>query len=150
MGEKILDERFEDVLLQGLTRGYDFVKMTSFHSPDVGIDEIQSVMRNLYIDRLSRPGHVNELAGIIAIMTTTKGPRKERCYNCQEFGHIKPACKNSKKRSATTKWCSLHNSTTHSDVECNAQKKKDNAENQPQGEVQSAHTATEETATEEE
>ena len=45
-------------------------------------------------------------------------------------------------------WCSLHTSTTHSDAECNAQKRKHNTENQPQGEVQSAHIATESTATE--
>ena len=32
MGEKISDERLEDILLQGLTDDYEFVKMTSFHS----------------------------------------------------------------------------------------------------------------------
>ena len=61
MGEKISDERSEDILLQGLTDDYEFVKMTSFHGPNFGIDEIQSMMRHLYIDRLSRPGHVNKL-----------------------------------------------------------------------------------------
>ena len=35
MGEKISDERFEDILLQGLTDDFEFVKMTSFHSPNV-------------------------------------------------------------------------------------------------------------------
>ena len=76
MGEKISDERFEDILLQGLIDDYEFVKMTSFHSPKFGINDIQSMMRNLYIDRLSRPGHVNKLAGRGAAMTTTKGSRK--------------------------------------------------------------------------
>ena len=143
MGEKILDERFEDILLQGLTNDYEFVKMTSFHSPNFGINEIQSMKRNLYIDRLSRPGHVNKLAGRGAAMATTKGSRKVRCYNYQEFGHMKRDSTNSKEeRSATPKWCSLHNSTTHSDNECNAQKVEHNTENQPQGGVQSAHTAT--------
>ena len=125
--------------------------MTRFHSPNFGINEIQSMMRNLYIDRLSRPGHVNKLAGREAAMTTTKGSRKVRCYNCQERRHMKRDCINSKNnRSDTPKRCSLHNSTTHSDAECNAQKEKHNTENQPQGEVQSAHTATESTATEKE
>ena len=149
MGEKISDERFEDILLQGLTDDYKFVKMTSFYSPN--FNEIQSMMRNLYIDQLSRPGHANNLAGKGAAMTTTKGSRKVRCYSCQEFGHIKRYCTNSEKeRSVTPKWCSLHNATTHSDAECNAQKGKHNTKNQPQGELQSAHTATESTATEEE
>ena len=52
-------------------------------------------------------------------------------------------------RSATINSCSLHNSTTHRDAECNAQKGKHNMDNQPQGGVRSAHTATESTATEE-
>ena len=119
MGEKISDERFEDILLQGLTDDDEFVEMTSFHSPIFGINEIQSMMRNLYIDRLSRPGYVIKLAGRGAAMTTTKNSRKVRCYNCQEFIHKKRDCTNSKKkRSDTPKWCSLHNSTTHSDTEC--------------------------------
>ena len=62
-------------------------------------------------------------------MTNTKGPQNVRCYNCQEFGHIKRDCTNSKKeRPAPPKWCSLHNSTTNSDAECNAQKRKHNTE----------------------
>ncbi|CAM9090813.1 unnamed protein product [Laminaria digitata] len=79
MGERISDERFEDILLQGLTGDYEFVKMTSFHSPNFGIDDIQSMMRSLYIDRLSRPGNINKIAGRGAAMATTRKPRKVRC-----------------------------------------------------------------------
>ena len=46
-GEHISDERLQDILLQRLTYNYKFVKMTSFHSPNLGIDGIQSMMRNL-------------------------------------------------------------------------------------------------------
>ena len=134
MREKISIERFEGILFQGLTDDYEFIKMTSFHIPNFGINEIQLMMRNLYIDRLSRPGHVNKRAGRGAAMTTIEGSRKVRCYNCQEFGHINRGCTNSKtERSATLKWCSLHTSTTHSDAECNAQKGKHNTEDQSQG-----------------
>ncbi|CAN0505479.1 unnamed protein product, partial [Laminaria digitata] len=133
MGEKISDERFEDILLQGLTNDYEFVKMTSFHSPNFGIDDIQSTMRNLYIDGLSRPGNINKIAGRGAAMATTRKPRKVRCYNCQEFGHIKRDCTNTKQeRSTKSKWCSLHNSTTHSDAECKAQKGKGDVNTPPQ------------------
>ena len=48
MGEQIPDERFEDILLQGLTDDYEFVKMTSFYSPKFCANEIQSMTRNLY------------------------------------------------------------------------------------------------------
>lgn len=125
MGEKISDERSEDILLQGLTNDYEFVKMTSRRSPNFGIDEIQTIMRTLYIDRLARPGNVNKMAGRGAAKTTTRGTRKVRCYNCLEFGDIKRDCTNTRtkmQRSDTPKWCSLHNSTTHSDTECKAQK----------------------------
>ena len=60
MADKTADKRFEDILLQGLTDDYEFVKMTSFHSPNFSINEIQSLMTNLYIDRYSRPEHVNK------------------------------------------------------------------------------------------
>ena len=85
MGDMISDESFGDIRLQGLTDDYDFVKMTSFHSPNFGIDDFQSMMRNLYIGRLSRPGNVNKIAGRGALMVTTRKPRKVRCYNCRAF-----------------------------------------------------------------
>ena len=130
MGEKISDESFEDISLHGLTDDYEFVKMTSFYSPNFGVNEIQSIMRNLYIDRLSRPGHVNKLTGRGAAMATTRKSRKVRLYSRQQFGHMKRDCTNSKEeRSATPQWCSVHNSTTHSDDECNAQKGKNNSVN---------------------
>lgn len=38
--ERISDERFEEILVQGLADDYEFVKMTSFHiSPNGGIDK---------------------------------------------------------------------------------------------------------------
>ena len=70
--------------------------MTTFHSPNFGIHGIQSMMRNLYIDRLSRLGNVNKIAGRGVAMATTWKPRKVRCYNCREFGHVKHDCTNIK------------------------------------------------------
>lgn len=76
-------------------------------------------------------------------MTTTRGARKVRCSDCQEFGHVKRDCTNGKKeRFDTRKWCSLHNSTTHSDTECKAQKGKKDTNTAAQGKVHSAHTMT--------
>ena len=81
MGEQTTDDKIEHILLQGLTGDYEFVKMPNFHSPNFGIDDIQS-MRNLNIDQLWRPGNVNKIAGRGAAMATTRKPRKVRCYNC--------------------------------------------------------------------
>ena len=93
-------------------------------------------------------------------MAIPRKPRKGRCYNRQEFGHIKRDCTNSKQeRSTTSKWCSLHNSMTHNDAERKGQKGKESANTPPQdeitntlpqGEVHSAHTMTEPMPTEEE
>ena len=149
MGEKISDERFEDILLQGLTDDYEFVKMTSFHSPNFGITDIQSMMRNLNIDRLSKPGNVNKIAGKGVAMATTEKPRKVRCYNCEEIARIKPDCTNSNQEPPTSKWCSLHNTTKHSDAECKAHKSKEDTNTPPQGEVHIAHKMTVSTPTEE-
>ena len=55
--------------------------MTRFNSPNFGIDDIQSIKRNLYIDCLSTPGNVNKIAVRGAAMTPTPKPRKAKCYN---------------------------------------------------------------------
>ena len=110
--------------------------MTSFHSQNFGIDDIQSMMRNHYIDRLSRPGNTNKIVRRGAEMATTRKPRKVRFYNCREFGHFQRDCTNPKReRSTTSKWCSLHNSTAHSDAECKAQKGREDANTLLQDEV---------------
>ena len=120
-GERTSDERFEDILLQGLTDHFTFVRMASFHSPNFGIDDIQSMMINLYTDRLSKPGNTNKTVIRGAAMATTRKPRKVRCYNCQEFGNFQRDCTRPKReRSTISKWCSLRNSTTHSDAQCKA------------------------------
>ena len=120
--DKISDERFVDILPQGHTGDYEFVKIMSVHRPNFGIDSIQSMMRHLYIDRVSRLGDVNKIAGRGVAMATTRKPRKSGCYNCQYLGHIKRHCTNSKQERCTaSKWCSPHYWKTYCDVACNAQ-----------------------------
>ena len=149
MGEKISDERFEDIILQRLSDDYEFIKMASFRRRNFGIN-IQSMMKNLYIDRLSRLGNVNKTAGKGIAIATTRKPTDVRCYSCQELGQIKRDSTNSKQEASTTlKWCSLHNSTTHSDDENKAQKGKEDTNTPPQDEVHSAHNTTGSTPTEE-
>ena len=67
-------------------KDYEFLKMT----------------RNLCIDRLSRPGNANKITGRGVAMATTRKLRKVRCYNCQEFGHIKRDRTISKQKRPTT------------------------------------------------
>lgn len=87
MEDNILDERFEDILVQGLTEDYEFVKVTSFHSPNFDIDDIQSMMRNLYIDRLSRSGHVHEqYTEKAAAITNWASKQDVEDYSDKSFG----------------------------------------------------------------
>ena len=90
------DEMFKDVLLHDLADDHELVTTTTFHSPNFGIDEIQAMMRNLYIDRFSRPGYVNKLDdGQVALKKVDKrygavflseAPAFSG-YNGQEFRH---------------------------------------------------------------
>ena len=62
MEEKLSDDRFKIILVQGLTDDYEFVKMTNFHSSTFGVNVIKLMTRNLYTDHISRPGYDKKLA----------------------------------------------------------------------------------------
>ena len=69
-------------------------------------------------------------------MSTTRKPRKVRCYNYREFAHVKRDSANPKQeRSTTLKYGSLQNSTTHGEAACKARKGKYGANTPPQDEV---------------
>lgn len=46
MGDNISDEKFEVILLQGFVDDDQFAKMTSVHSPNFIVDEVQTRMIN--------------------------------------------------------------------------------------------------------
>ena len=54
MGEMISDRRFKDVCVQGFTAKYKDIKMMISRDPTFDIDQIQSAMRYLHLDDLSR------------------------------------------------------------------------------------------------
>lgn len=91
MGEKISEERFEDIVVEGLTDDYKFVKMTRSHSLFLVVNEIVSMTRNLYIDAVSKAGHVNKLACRGPVITTPKGESSmlqlPRCWTHQARLH---------------------------------------------------------------
>lgn len=59
-----------------------------------------------------------------------------KCYICRQFGHRKADCPkydpNYKKtrKEGSSKWCSLHKTTSHSDDECRAKGKKHHTKQQ--------------------
>ena len=54
MGETISDRRFKDICVQGFTSENKDIKMMMYQDPTFDIDQIQSTMRHLYLDDLSR------------------------------------------------------------------------------------------------
>ncbi|CAN0299657.1 unnamed protein product, partial [Scytosiphon promiscuus] len=96
MGEPITDRNFKDIMVQGLTDDYKDIKLIMYRDPSFNLEQIQSTMRHLYLDNLSRRNaNDGKIAGRGAAMMaeTTSDPDQ-------------------------VKWCSIHNSTTHNDADC--------------------------------
>ncbi|CAN0243826.1 unnamed protein product [Laminaria digitata] len=102
-GEVISDERFEDIMLRGITSSYDYIRNTSYRDPNFGRKDKQSTMRRMYIDDLSRKG-TPKVAGRGAAMSTnhtSSDIQKMRCFNCHKRGHRKSECTQPKQGSST-------------------------------------------------
>eukprot|EP00903_Cladosiphon_okamuranus_P010136 g9598.t1 len=123
MGEPVTDRRFKDICIQGITDEYNDVKLMVFRDPSFALGEIQSTMRNIFLNSQSRKGSKGRIAGRGFAMTTRTSDLI--CRGCQEHGQIKRNCPNVRakrtKPAGTTKWCSVHNTTSHSDEECYSQ-----------------------------
>ncbi|CAM9499401.1 unnamed protein product [Laminaria digitata] len=143
MGELMTDRRFKDIVVQGFTPEYESIKLMMYRGPTFDLAQIQTTMRHLYVDNLSRS---KEAGGRIAGRGIAMSAEPVVCYNCDEVGHFSRNCrmpakkntggynkqgkKDSKKTPAGAKagsggggsagetWCSVHKSTTHNDTEC--------------------------------
>ena len=92
MGEVVSDERYEDIILQGITNDYDCVREASYRERDFDIERIQFMMRNLHTDSLSRAPSSTEVAGRAVAMQATADLDKVTCFHCNQFGHRKQNC----------------------------------------------------------
>ena len=54
MGEPISDRIFKDICVQGFTSEYKDIKMMIYRDPTFNIYQMQSTMRHLHLDDLSR------------------------------------------------------------------------------------------------
>lgn len=122
MGETVSDRWFKDICVTGFSDDYKDVKMMMYRDSTFDIDQMQSTMRNIFIDEQSRSGTKGRIAGRGVAMTTTTSSSAEIVYHlCKEPGHIKnKKVKESKRNSGggSGKWCSFHRSSTHSNDEC--------------------------------
>ncbi|CAB1114915.1 unnamed protein product [Ectocarpus sp. CCAP 1310/34] len=99
-----------------------------FRDPSFGVQQMQATMRNIFLDERMRRRTKGQIAGRgFAMATKTSGPI---CFECNEPGHARRNCPNRQRKghmakkakpAGATKWCSVHNTTTHSDEECYSQ-----------------------------
>ena len=123
MGEPISDRRFKHICVQGFSDEYKDVKLMVFRDPTFNVLDMQSTMRNIFLDEQSRKGWKGHIAGRGFAMATTASDII--CHGCYEPGHIRRNCPKIKNRAkkktkpaGATKWCSKHNTTSHSDEDC--------------------------------
>ncbi|CAN0181136.1 unnamed protein product, partial [Laminaria digitata] len=89
MDEPITDRRFKDICVQGFTSDYRDIKLMMYRDPSFDIDQMQSTMRHLYLDDLSRNSVVKgKIAGRGVAMT----PDTSTCDLCGKQGHHVRSC----------------------------------------------------------
>ncbi|CAB1111900.1 unnamed protein product [Ectocarpus sp. CCAP 1310/34] len=128
MGETISDRRFKDICVQVFSEDYKDINIMVFRGLSFDVHKMQATMRNIFLDEQMRKRTKGQIAGRgFAMATKTSGPI---CFECNEPGHVRRNCPNRQreghrakktKPAGATKWCSVHNTTTHSDEECYSQ-----------------------------
>ena len=63
MGESISNRRFKDICVQGFTPEYKDIKLMMYRDPTFDIDQMQTTMRHLCLDDLSRSSGAGKVAG---------------------------------------------------------------------------------------
>ena len=48
------DRRFKDIVVQGFTPEYESIKLMMYRDPTFDVAQIQTTMRRMYLDNLSR------------------------------------------------------------------------------------------------
>ena len=82
MGEPMTDRPFKDILVQGLTDEYDAVKFQIYRDSSFGIDDLQTNMRHLYLDKSRSSETSGRIAGRGAMMSAEYVPCCN--WNCDQ------------------------------------------------------------------
>ena len=124
MGEHISDRYFKDICVTGFTDNYNDVKMMMYRDPSFDVDQMQTIMRHMFLDEQSRNGTKGRIAGRGSVMTAVTSEQDIICYWCKNPGHSKKdflKFKSRTKPAEAAKWCSVHRTTTHRNEECYSQ-----------------------------
>ncbi len=139
LNEPVTQHRKMDVILNGLTSDYSLVKFQAMKDSELSLEDLMSMMRNLYVNGLTRSGYTSHRGSAMysdgSGMTIDKS--RVKCHRCGKFGHFKNDChlgaavaagrgsnprkpgkSSAKKTTARTRWCSFCKSTSHNDSDC--------------------------------
>ena len=106
---------------------------------EFSLDDLKFTMRNMYVNGLHTKSGRQGRGSAMSADAARRVKSGLKCHSCGKTGHFQRECttntkkvanapnahntiKPSKKGTASkTKWCSLHNTTSHNDAECKAQ-----------------------------
>ena len=138
LGEEV-SEVYPEIMLSGLTKApeYKFIRDMHYREELTSVDRLQVTANRFYVDQQSRNASGSVYSGRGAAMAAFSS---DQGHPCKAYGHFqrdcpqqvqknrpKPGKKNWKNKrgggggSARAKWCSYHNTTAHSDAECQEQ-----------------------------
>lgn len=138
LNEPVTEHRKMDVILNGLTSDYSLVKFQAMKDSELSLEDLMTMMRNLYVNGLTRPGYTNHRGSAMYSDGTGMKIDKSRvkCHGCGKFGHFINDChfrtaatgrgnpkktnntSSTKKTTARNRWCSFHKTTSHNDSHC--------------------------------
>ncbi|CAB1110628.1 unnamed protein product [Ectocarpus sp. CCAP 1310/34] len=140
LGEEVSDLVYLDIMLSGLTKApvFEFIREMHYRDNFTSVDSLQATANCFFVDQHSRNASGPVVSGRGAAMAVASDT--DQCRRCKAYGHFQRDCpqqvqksrpKQSKKKGANKrgsggsvqpKWCSYHNTKTHSDAECQKQK----------------------------
>ena len=142
LGEVFSDERLTSIIIDALSEEmYSTVKVQLIRDPDLGLEEIISMMETIFInhsERSSVPKMSQELCRKVGnsdrestmLDNVRESGMTVTCPNCKKSGHKMKHCKQVMKKSdkssnvenGTRKWCSYYHSNGHSNKYCYQQR----------------------------
>ncbi|CAM9592631.1 unnamed protein product, partial [Sphacelaria rigidula] len=101
VGEAISEERLTGIVIDGLTSEYDLIKYNAERDPDISVQSIETITRNMYANRMARKYTSGKSHGrdssllVISLSKSLNQSQKFRgnCYTCGKPGHQARDCR---------------------------------------------------------